>query len=83
MPFYNSQGTIPLKRHTVFSKDNNTGIYYEEHISREGFSNIYSNIYHIHMPTQLKEVLPLTPYLSENDIYRVVNTIMEIDKNYN
>ena len=63
MPFYNSQGTIPLKRHTVFSKDNNTGIYYEEHISREGFSNIYSNIYHIHMPTQLKEVFPLTPSL--------------------
>ena len=27
--------------------------------------------------------IPLTPYLSENDIYRVVNTIMEIDKNYN
>ena len=24
--------------------------------------------------------IPLTPYLSENDIYRVVNTIMEIDK---
>ena len=67
MPFYKSQGTIPRKRHTVFSKNNNTGIYYEEHISREGFSNIYSNTYHIHMPTQLKKISSMVPIINDVD----------------
>ena len=66
MPFYRSEGKIPPKRHTVFNKPKNKGIYYEELVSREGFSNIYSNIYHTHMPTQLKEVGELT-LCSEKD----------------
>jgi len=53
MPFYNSVGKIPKKRHTVF-KNPNGGIYYEELVSREGFSYIYSNLYHLKMPTQVK-----------------------------
>ena len=61
MPFYRTEGDVPKKRHTVFNKNEDGEIYFEEHISREGFSNVYSNIYHIHMPTQLKEVEPLTP----------------------
>ena len=54
MPFYNSKGTIPPKRHTVFKK--NKKLLFEQHISREGFSGIYSNLYHLSMPTKLSKV---------------------------
>ncbi len=52
MPFYQSRGRVPNKRHTVFKKSEG-GIYYEELVSREGFSYIYSNLYHLNMPTQV------------------------------
>jgi homogentisate 1,2-dioxygenase len=52
MPFYQSKGSVPPKRHTVF-KNPNGGIYYEELVSREGFSYMYSNLYHLNMPTQV------------------------------
>ena len=55
MPFYQTRGKIPKKRHTVFKK-NKTEIYYEELVSREGFSNIYSNLYHLRMPTRIKKI---------------------------
>ena len=55
MPFYQSRGEIPNKRHTVF-KNPDGGIYYEELVSREGFSYIYSNLYHLNMPTKVKEL---------------------------
>ena len=55
MPFYNSAGKIPKKRHTVF-KNSNGGIYYEELVSREGFSYMYSNLYHLNMPTEVKSL---------------------------
>jgi homogentisate 1,2-dioxygenase len=55
MPFYQSRGEIPNKRHTVF-KNPKGGIYYEELVSREGFSYIYSNLYHLSMPTKIKEL---------------------------
>ena len=55
MPFYQSNGIIPKKRHTVF-KNPKGGIYYEELVSREGFSYIYSNLYHLKMPTMISEV---------------------------
>ena len=41
MPFYQQQGKIPPKRHTVFKKDDGS-LYYEELVSREGFSHMYS-----------------------------------------
>ncbi len=55
MPFYQSKGNIPPKRHTVFNNPNG-GIYYEELVSREGFSYMYSNLYHLNMPTQVMEL---------------------------
>ena len=55
MPFYQSKGNIPPKRHTVF-KNPRGGIYYEELVSREGFSYMYSNLYHLNMPTQVMEL---------------------------
>ena len=55
MPFYQSKGLIPSKRHTIFKKDANS-IYYEELISRKGFSGIYSNVYHLKMPTKINKL---------------------------
>ena len=56
MPFYSKQGKIPEKRHTVFNNSDGRKLY-EELISREGFSSIYSNLYHINMPTSVLEVI--------------------------
>ena len=53
--FYAKRGEIPKKRHTQFNKQNGE-LYFEEHISREGFSGIYSNVYHEKMPTELVSV---------------------------
>ena len=47
MSFYVNNGTIPDKRHTVFNY--NGKLAYEQHVSREGFSGIYSNLYHLNM----------------------------------
>ena len=55
MPFYQKQGKIPPKRHTAFNQDDGS-LYYEELVSREGFSSIYSNLYHVHRPTKISEV---------------------------
>ena len=55
MPFYQKQGEVPNKRHIQF-RDNNESLYYEELISRKGFSSLYSNAYHINPPTAVKKV---------------------------
>ena len=55
MAFYQTRGLIPKKRHTVFNR-NASSIYYEELISRKGFSGIYSNVYHLRMPTKLESL---------------------------
>ena len=54
MPHYHRLGAIPPKRHTQFSKPDG-GLYSEELVSTEGFSNNYSLIYHAHPPTAAKE----------------------------
>lgn len=61
MPFYQKRGQVPNKRHIQF-RDENGKIYWEELISREGFSYIYSNSYHLYPPTGIEpkgEFLPL------------------------
>ena len=55
MPFYQIQGKIPNKRHIQFRSPNGD-LYYEELISRKGFSSLYSNVYHINPPTTIKKV---------------------------
>jgi len=56
MPIYHKLGNIPAKRHTVFKSP--TGkLYYEQLFGTEGFSGISSLLYHIHRPTQIKEIL--------------------------
>ena len=59
MPFYHKQGEIPPKRHTAFKKDDGS-LYYEELVSREGFSGMYSNLYHLQRPTKVSNVGKLT-----------------------
>ena len=60
MSFYQSKGLIPNKRHTVFKKSADL-IYYEELISRKGFSGIYSNVYHLRMPTKINKLGKMYP----------------------
>ena len=55
MPQYIKRGLIPKKRHTQI-RNKNGELYFEEHISREGFSYIYSNVYHLRMPTRVKSI---------------------------
>ncbi len=53
--FYHRLGQIPPKRHTQFRQPDGS-LYKEELVSSEGFSGIYSNLYHIHAPTRVKEL---------------------------
>lgn len=55
MPHYYQLGQIPHKRHTQFRKPDGT-LYSEELVSTEGFSSIYSNVYHLHPPTLVEAV---------------------------
>ena len=55
MPFYQNNGQIPSKRHIQF-KNKEGQLFWEELISREGFSNIYSNVYHKNPPTSIKSI---------------------------
>ncbi|MDP7197571.1 MAG: homogentisate 1,2-dioxygenase, partial [SAR202 cluster bacterium] len=68
MPFYQSKGEIPKKRHTVF-KNPKGGIFFEELVSREGFSYMYSNLYHLNMPTQ---VIKLDEFKKFEDTYTYI-----------
>lgn len=55
MPFYHKLGKIPHKRHTIFKKPDG-GMYYEQLFGTIGFDGMSSNLYHIHRPTQVKEI---------------------------
>lgn len=55
MPHYYSLGQIPPKRHTQFRKPDGE-LYAEELVSTEGFSSIYSNVYHLYPPTLVLDV---------------------------
>jgi len=53
MPVYHSLGEIPHKRHTQFRKPDGS-LYAEELVSTEGFSSLYSLVYHCYPPTMVK-----------------------------
>jgi len=55
MPHYHQQGKIPRKRHTQFRQPDGR-LYHEELFSTEGFSNLYSLLYHINPPTAILQV---------------------------
>lgn len=55
MPYYHKAGKIPEKRHIQFRKPDGN-LYAEELVSTEGFSSIYSLVYHCHPPTLVKAI---------------------------
>ncbi len=52
---YYSLGDIPNKRHIQFRKQDGS-LYSEQLFSTEGFSDLYSTLYHCHPPTQIVQV---------------------------
>ncbi|MFN5181602.1 MAG: homogentisate 1,2-dioxygenase [Bacteroidota bacterium] len=56
MPIYHQLGKFPQKRHTVFQNTDGRH-YYEQLFGTEGFSGMSSLLYHVHRPTQVKEIL--------------------------
>lgn len=56
MPIYHKLGDFPQKRHTIF-KDKNGHHRYEQLFGTEGFHGFSSLLYHVHRPTQVKEIL--------------------------
>ncbi len=59
--FYQHLGKIPAKRHIQFRQPNGS-LYNEEVVSSEGFSGIYSILYHINPPTRIKALREPVPY---------------------
>ena len=59
--YYYRLGNIPPKRHTQFRQPDGS-LYKEELVSSEGFSGIYSNLYHINPPTRIKMVKESVPF---------------------
>jgi len=56
MPIYHKLGKFPQKRHTVFQSESGN-YYYEQLFGTEGFHSHSSLLYHVHRPTQVKEIL--------------------------
>lgn len=61
MAYYFKLGKIPPKRHTQFRQPDGS-LYKEELVSSKGFSGIYSNLYHIHNPNNVKSIGKSTAY---------------------
>ncbi|HWQ16065.1 MAG TPA: homogentisate 1,2-dioxygenase [Roseiflexaceae bacterium] len=64
MPSYHMLGRVPAKRHSVF-RDERDNLLYEEVFGTEGFSGIYSILYHRHLPpaSRRNEVIgPVAPH---------------------
>ncbi len=55
MPHYYKLGDIPAKRHIQFRQQDGS-LYHEELVSTEGFSDVYSLIYHVHPPTAVLRI---------------------------
>ena len=62
--YYHRLGKIPPKRHTQFRQPDGT-LYKEEVVSSEGFSGIYSILYHIHPPTRVREIKDPVAYAAK------------------
>ena len=55
MPIYHKLGKVPKKRHTIF--ENGKGLYYEQLFGTIGFDGMSTLLYHIHRPTQVREII--------------------------
>lgn len=56
MPFYHALGNIPHKRHTIH-KSPEGHHYYEQLFGTVGFDGMSSLLYHVHRPTQVKQIV--------------------------
>src|SRR3954466_11053680 len=56
MPIYHKLGKVPQKRHTIAKSDSGK-FYYEQLFGTEGFHGMSSLLYHVHRPTQVKEII--------------------------
>ena len=56
MPIYHRLGTIPNKRHTIFRKPDGN-LYNEQLFGTIGFDGMSSLLYHVHPPTNVKEII--------------------------
>jgi len=66
MPHYHKSGAIPSKRHIQFRKPDG-GLYAEQLVSTEGFSDLYSLVYHCYPPTlvsSIDEPYEITPNIA-------------------
>jgi homogentisate 1,2-dioxygenase len=54
MPLYHKLGTFPKKD---ILRKTKWGLYYEQLFGTEGFHGHSSLLYHVHRPTQVKEIL--------------------------
>ena len=81
MPFYQKQGQLPNKRHIQF-RDSSNNLFWEELVSREGFSYIYSNLYHKNPPTEVEIVGEIKPIIIEEwkDITFILNRVNNLAK---
>jgi homogentisate 1,2-dioxygenase len=61
MPYYTRAGQIPDKRHTAFRQPDGR-LYAEELVSTEGFSSLYSLVYHVFPPTRVVRHEPPRPF---------------------
>jgi homogentisate 1,2-dioxygenase len=61
MAYYHRLGNIPPKRHTQFRQPDGS-LYKEELVSSKGFSGIYSILYHIHNPNNVKSIGEATSF---------------------
>lgn len=57
MPHYHTLGKVPHKRHTQFKKPDGS-LYAEQLVSTEGFSDVYSLVYHTWAPTRVSKIEP-------------------------
>lgn len=64
MTYYHRLGEIPSKRHIQFRQPDGS-LYAEELVSSRGFSGIYSNLYHINIPTRVEKVGKSYPWKAE------------------
>jgi len=87
MPFYHKLGIIPPKRHTQFRKPNGE-LYYEQLFGTVGFDGMYSNMYHIHRPTQVKEIIkqysvaPVVAKANNMQSYKLAGFDVKPEKDY-
>ncbi|MFY8033122.1 MAG: homogentisate 1,2-dioxygenase [Flexibacteraceae bacterium] len=71
MSYYFKLGEIPRKRHTQFRQPDGS-LYKEELVSSEGFSGIYSNLYHKHAPTRIIRVgEPVPMPITKSEDYKL------------